>query len=77
MFEIKTIIQFTGHWLILIAHLAMRRVAEDKPGRVPFWRFPWTLQDWFTPTGYWVQLVGWTLLIGALLRSVVLAFAGR
>jgi hypothetical protein len=77
VFEIKTIVQFTGLSLILIAHLAMRRATEAKPGRVPFWRFPWTLQDWFTPAGYWVQLVGWTLLIGALLRSVVLAFASR
>ena len=75
MIELKSIIQFTGLSLILIAHLAMRRVTEAKQGRIPFWRFPWALRDWFSPTGYWVQLVGWTFLIGALLQSAIRAFA--
>ena len=75
MIEIRSIIQFTGLSLILIAHLAMRPVAGAKQGRVPFWRFPWTLQEWFSRTGYWVQLVGWTFLIGALLQSAIRAFA--
>jgi hypothetical protein len=75
LFDAKNILQFAGLSLILIAHLAMRPPTVANRGRVPFWRFPWTCQDWFSPLGYWIQLVGWTLLVGALVRSAVRAFA--
>ena len=56
--------QLAGLLMMVVAHLGMRAVPEGGSRRFPFYQAPWDNRGWFSPLGYWLQLVGWVLLVG-------------
>ncbi len=73
--SIVEIFQTVGLLMFLVAHLGMRRASDNASGRTPFFQAPWDNRPWFSPVGYWMQLVGWVFLVGGLLAKVASQFS--
>ncbi len=56
--------QLVGLLMLLYAHIFTRRDNPQQLGRFPYSQGPWSNRGWFSPLGYWFQLLGWILFVG-------------
>ena len=55
------IIQIIALLMVFVANIFMRPSPIAKQGKIPFWTPFWNIRPWFSPLGFWVQNVGWTV----------------